>query len=74
MYMRIVWGKIVPGKWQEFEATFKSSMTSRGPVKGLKSHWFANDQQDANAGYSITLWDSEADMRAFWDGRHRLDR
>ena len=22
MYMRIVWGKILPGKWDEFEAIF----------------------------------------------------
>ena len=71
MYMRIVWGKIVSGRWNEFEAAFKTAMAARGEVKGLKDHWLARDQHDANAGYSITLWSSEADMQAFWDSPKR---
>ncbi len=73
MYMRIVWGKIVPGKWQEFEAAFKMAMDARGDVKGLRDHWLARDQHDQNSGYSLTLWESEADMRAFWDSQKRKD-
>lgn len=71
MHMRIVWGKILPGKWDEFEATFKSAMATRGHVNGLINHWLARDQHDPNAGYSITLWDSEANMRQFWDSQRR---
>ena len=56
MFMRIVWGKILPGKWNEFEAAFKATMSTRGELQGLKEHWLARDQADANAGYSITLW------------------
>ncbi len=73
MYMRIVWGKILPGKCNEFEVAFKAAMAVRGEVKGLKDHWLARDQSDANAGYSITLWDTESDMRAFWDSSKRKD-
>ena len=36
MYMRIVWGRIVPGKWNEFEAAFKAAMATRGELKGLR--------------------------------------
>lgn len=71
MFMRIVWGKILPGKWDEFEAAFTSAMSDRGDLKGLKNHWLARDQEDLNAGYSITLWDSESDMRSFWDSPKR---
>ena len=71
MYMRIVWGKIVPGKWNEFENAFKAAMQVRGEPKGLKHHWLARDQNDANAGYSITMWDSEQDMKQFWDSEKR---
>ena len=39
--------------------------------EGLKNQWFARDQDDPDAGYSITLWDTEADMRAFWDSKKR---
>ena len=30
-------------------------------------------QHDANVGYSITLWDTETDMRAFWDSPKRKE-
>lgn len=73
MYMRIVWGKILPGKWNEFEAAFKTAMAMRGDVKGLVNHWLARDQNDGNAGYSVTIWQSEADMLAFWDSPRRKE-
>ena len=73
MHMRIVWGKIIPGKWDEFEAAFKAAMAVRGELKGLKNHWLARDQHDANAGYSITLWDPESDMKLFWDSKKRKE-
>ncbi len=73
MYMRIVWGKIVPGKWDAFEAAFKTAMATRGEVAGLEDHWLARDQVDANAGYSITMWASEADMKKFWHSKKRQD-
>ncbi len=73
MYMRIVWGKIVPGKWNDFEAAFKSAMAKRGDVNGLAHHWLARDQHDANAGYSITLWETEAAMKTFWDSPKRKE-
>jgi hypothetical protein len=37
MYMRIVWGKILPGQWDTFEAAFKKAIQIRGEVKGLKN-------------------------------------
>lgn len=73
MHMRIVWGKIIPGKWDEFETAFKAAMAVRGELKGLKNHWLARDQHDANAGYSITLWDTEANMKLFWDSKKRKE-
>lgn len=73
MFMRIVWGKILPGKWDEFETAFTSAMAARGDLPGLKDHWLARDQEDRNAGYSITLWNSEQDMRAFWDSPKRKE-
>ena len=71
MYMRIIWGRVLPGKWAEFEATFHSNTAKRGPVKGMRGHWLAHDQGDADAGYSISLWDSEAEMKAYWESPQR---
>ena len=59
MYMRIIWGRIVPGHWDGFEAAFKKAIALRGDVKGLKDHWLARDQNEPDAGYSITVWENE---------------
>jgi heme-degrading monooxygenase HmoA len=73
MQMRIIWGKILPGQWEGFEAAFKQALDIRGDVKGLKTQWLLRDQNDPDAGYSISLWESEEDMRAFWDSRKRVE-
>jgi heme-degrading monooxygenase HmoA len=73
MHMRIVWGKILPGQWDAFEAAFKKALEIRGEPKGLKSQWLLRDQNDPDAGYAISQWESEEDMRAFWDSQKRSD-
>jgi heme-degrading monooxygenase HmoA len=67
MQMRIIWGKILPGQWDAFEAAFKQALEIRGEVKGLKRQWLLRDQNDPDAGYSISEWESADDMRAYWD-------
>ena len=37
MHMRIVWGRILPGQWDGFEAAYKKASAMRGEVKGLKT-------------------------------------
>ena len=64
MYMRIIWGRIAAGQWDGFEAAYKKATSLRGGVKGLKNQWLARDQADPDAGYSITLWESEEAMAA----------
>jgi heme-degrading monooxygenase HmoA len=73
MQVRIVWGKILPGQWDAFEAAYKKAMSGRGEVKGLKGQWLLRDQQDPDAGYSISLWESDDDMRAYWDSGKRRE-
>jgi hypothetical protein len=59
--------RILPGQWDGFEAAYKKASAMWGAVKGLKSQWLVRDQNDRDAGYSISLWDSDEDMRVFWD-------
>ena len=59
MHMRIVWGKILPGQWDAFEAAFKKALEIRGAAKGLKNQWLLRDQNDPDAGYSISQWESD---------------
>ena len=49
MEMRIIWGKIMPGQWDAFEAAFQKALEIRGQVKGLKAQWLLRDQNDPDA-------------------------
>ncbi len=71
MQMRIVWGKVLSGKWDEYEAAFKQALAERGAVKGLHNQWLVRDQSDPDAGFSISLFESDADMHAFWNSAAR---
>jgi heme-degrading monooxygenase HmoA len=68
-----IWGKILPGQWDAFEAAFKKALEIRGDVKGLKGQWLLRDENDPDAGYSISQWESADDMRAFWDSKKRSE-
>jgi heme-degrading monooxygenase HmoA len=73
MHMQIVWGKILPGQWDAFEAAFKMATARHHEVKGLRSRWLLRDRNDPDAGYSVSLWESEADMQAFWESPARRE-
>jgi len=51
MYMRIIWGKILPGQWDAFEAAFRKALEIRGEPKGLRGQWLIRDENDSDAGY-----------------------
>jgi hypothetical protein len=53
MYMRIIWGRIVAGQWDGFEAAYKKATALRGDVKGLKNQWLAFFQ---NAKCRLMKW------------------
>lgn len=59
MYMRIVWGKVRPGQWEQYEEAYKSVLRpGRENIRGLKGRWLARDTGDPDAGYSVSLWES----------------
>jgi heme-degrading monooxygenase HmoA len=66
MIMRITWGRIQHGKWDEYEKTYNATVAvmSRN-VKGLRGRWLAQDTSDKDAGYAVSLWDSLEDMQAY---------
>ena len=50
MHMRIVWGRILPGQWDGFEAAYKKASAMRGEVKGLKTQWLVRIRMTATRG------------------------
>ena len=65
MFTRIVWGKVAAGKWDDYEAAYKTAIEARGRVPGLVVQWLAQDQRDKDAGYSVSVWEDEAAMTAY---------
>jgi heme-degrading monooxygenase HmoA len=66
MIMRITWGRVHPGKWSEYEQAYHAAVVAKSrTVKGLRGRWLAQDTNDQDAGFAVSLWDSMADMQAY---------
>ena len=66
MIMRITWGKLRPGTWNDYEQAYKTSVVASGVrIGGLRARWLAQDSEDPDAGVVISLWDSLVDVRAY---------
>jgi heme-degrading monooxygenase HmoA len=73
MHTRIVWGRILPGKWDEYEAAYKAAIAARGPVDGLLVQWLARDEKDSEAGYSVSVWQSKEAMTTYVGSKKHKD-
>ena len=66
MIMRITWGKVRPGMWPEYAEAYRQTMEpiSSG-IQGLRGRWLAHDLDEADAGFAVSIWDSQADLDAY---------
>lgn len=64
MIMRITWGKLRAGTWDEFEQTYHDKVAGK-EVKGLQGRWLAQDVADHDGGYSVSLWDTMENLQAY---------
>jgi heme-degrading monooxygenase HmoA len=60
MMLRIIQGKLKPGTWDSYERAYKDVMKKAGKIPGLRGRWLARTADDPDAGYTISLWESEA--------------
>lgn len=66
MVIRVTWGKLRPGVWNDFERTYRENVAGRGKgIKGLRGRWLAQDGGDQDTGFAVSLWDSMADLEAY---------
>jgi quinol monooxygenase YgiN len=73
MYMRISWGRVNPGQWDEYEQAFKQALADVGPVEGLRARTISRDLDDPDTGYSVSVWDSVEAMEAYETGVNVTD-
>jgi heme-degrading monooxygenase HmoA len=67
MYMRVAWGRVEPGRWDEYETAYRSGAAEAGRPAGLLSHRLLRDIDDPDTGYTMMVWDSEESMKAYED-------
>jgi heme-degrading monooxygenase HmoA len=65
MYLRISWGRVSPGRWDEYEAAFKEAVEAAGAVPGLRARVLYRDVDDPDTGYSLSYWDSAEAMDGY---------
>ena len=68
MYVRISWGRVNPGSWNDYEKAFRESVEAAGTLDGLKARVLSRDIDDPNTGYSISWWESAEAMEAYETG------
>ena len=66
MIMRITWGKLRAGSWNDFEKTYQATVATKGrQITGLRGRWLLQDTADKDTGFAVSLWESAAAMQAY---------
>ena len=66
MIVRMTWGKLRAGSWDDFEKAYNATVVAKGRhVKGLRGRWLLQDAEDKDTGFAVSLWESAADMNAY---------
>ena len=74
MYIRMVWGKLLPGSWDEYEKHYHENLVAgSGGIKGLNERQLLRSTEDPDEGISVSIWDTFEDMRAYETGGYRQE-
>jgi len=66
MFARLAWGKVKPGTWDQYEQLYHDEILPKTrTVKGLHFRELLRDTDDPDAGISLTLWETRADLDAY---------
>ena len=64
MHMRLTMGRTKPGDWHEFESDYRQYIEGR-PAPGLRARWLVRSKSEPDTFFTISLWDSLAEMEAY---------
>lgn len=65
MHVRIVWGKIKSGMWDEYRKWYTDKVIpSTDGAKGLRGRRLVRSVDDPDEGISVTFWDTLEDLDA----------
>ena len=66
MYLRIAWGKLRPGTWEEYERHYcEKIVPSDQEFDGLLDRQLLQCAQNPDEGISFSVWDNLEDLDAY---------
>jgi heme-degrading monooxygenase HmoA len=65
MVIRITWGRLRAGVWNEFERAYRAKVIDGKTVKGFRGRLLVQDSEDKDTGFAMSLWDNVADMQTY---------
>ena len=66
MHVRIVWGKIRRGMWEDYKKWYTEKVIpSTEGAKGLQGRRLVRSVDDPDEGISVTFWGNLEDMNAY---------
>lgn len=72
MHLRITWGRLTPGSWENFEHDYRRLVVDgEADVPGLRGRMLLRDNIDGDTGGTLSLWDSAEAAQAYEDGEVR---
>jgi heme-degrading monooxygenase HmoA len=62
-YLRLSWGKLIPGSWDQFEKHYQEQVAPKvNTVKGLQIRALLPSTDTPDEGLSLTMWETPEDM------------
>lgn len=67
MHIRMVWGRLMRGKWAEYEQYFNERVlgSANPTVEGLRGRKLLRSSENPDEGISLSLWDSLEAMQKY---------
>ena len=66
MYVRLFWGRIKLGRWDEYESFYNEKVVpvSKG-MKGFRGRQLMRSTENPDEGASISLWETHEDLQNY---------
>jgi heme-degrading monooxygenase HmoA len=74
MYMRVAWGRVEPGKWDEYEAAYRKGAGEAGTPEGMVAHRLMRDIDDPDTGYTTLVFETREAMEAYENSTNKATR
>ena len=66
MYVRMFWGRLKPGKWDEYERIYKENIPKLTEgIGGFHGRQLLRNTENPDEGMSMTFWDTLEAMQSY---------